>query len=149
MKRKLLITAGVIFVLFIIGAIVAEPATETDTKNKQEANSTQASEDAVTSEQQEKPETENTEPQQIEPLEYSLVEEKDISYAGCRRVSYKIKVADDANSEAVKATQQKLIDDKKGSWDDITVFTYNQSESDETIKNSGFTVDMAEYTACE
>jgi len=50
MKRKLLIAVGVIFVLFIIGAIVAEPATETDKNNKQEVASTEASEDAVPSE---------------------------------------------------------------------------------------------------
>ncbi len=49
MKRKLLITTGVIFVLFIIGAIVAEPATETS--NIEDVATSESSQDASTTEQ--------------------------------------------------------------------------------------------------
>jgi hypothetical protein len=82
-------------------------------------------------------------------LAYTLVEEKDISIQNCKRVTYKIKVADGSDVEAVKATSQKLIDDNKSKWEDITVWTYKDSETDEFIKNNGYTVDMAEYSTCK
>jgi len=83
------------------------------------------------------------------PAAYEIVEEKNISYANCRRVAYKIKVADGASPESVEAAQQQIIDEQISNWDDITVWTYNESDTDEYIKNSRFTVDMAEYSTCQ
>lgn len=80
---------------------------------------------------------------------YTVVEEKDISIENCSRVTYKIKLADDTTTDTVKATEQKLIDDNKSTWNDITVWTYKNSESDEFIKNNAYTVDMAEYSTCK
>lgn len=82
-------------------------------------------------------------------IPYELVEEKDISHQYCKRVTYKIKVADDANKDAVEATEQKIINDNKSNWEDITVWTYKNSDTNEFIKNNGFTVDMAEYSTCQ
>lgn len=125
---------GVIIVAVIAFVIIGvfSGVSETDT-NQAEVNNNEPAQSQTT----------------VEPLAYTLVEEKDISYQGCSRVAYKIKVADDADSEAVKATGQKIIEDNKAQWDDITVWSYNESESDEFVKNNGFTVDMAEYSTCE
>ena len=136
MSKQEKIIAAVIFAVIMV-VVIAMFSGGSDTQTNQ-------SQDNSTTTQQ----AQETEPV-IEPVEYTIVEEKDISFLDCSRVTYKIKVADDADPEAVKATEQQIIDEKKSTWDDITVWTYNNSESDEFIKNNAFTVDMAEYSTCE
>ncbi len=85
----------------------------------------------------------------VEPASYTLVEENDISILNCKRTTFKVKVADDASIESVKAMGQKIIDDNKSKWQDITVWSYKNSETDEFVKNNGYTVDMAEYSTCK
>ena len=74
-------------------------------------------------------------PKPANPVAYEVVEEKDFSYSNCRRVGYKIKVADGTSPESVDATQQQIIDENRSSWDDITVWTYNESDTDDYVKN--------------
>lgn len=85
----------------------------------------------------------------IKPTSFELVEEKDISFAGCKRVQYKVKVDPASNNESVSAMQDGLIESNKSEWDDITVFTYSNEKDDESIKLGIYDIDKAEYSTCE
>lgn len=80
-------------------------------------------------------------------VEYRIVEEKDISYAGCRRVTFKIIVPDDADKTALNNTMKTIVDKYKSGWDDITVWAYRFSEEND-LYMLPYTKGMKEYSSC-
>lgn len=85
----------------------------------------------------------------VESASYQLVEEQDTSYAGCKRVSYKVKIDPSSSDESIRAMQDGLIESNKAQWDDITIFTYSSENTDEAIKKSAYDIDIAEYSTCQ
>lgn len=80
-------------------------------------------------------------------LPYRVVEEKDISYGGCKRVGIKIVVPDDAVRADIDQTMDYVISSKKSAWKDITVWAYRFSE-EELAPTMGQTMGMREYSKC-
>jgi len=83
-----------------------------------------------------------------EPLPYEIFEEKDISYAGCKRTAISILVPDNSTQDDVDYTLETIINAHKNEWQDITVWAWKQSEKDIVGKTS-FTMGMKEYSTCE
>ncbi len=79
--------------------------------------------------------------------EHRVVETNDISYAGCKRVTFKIAVPDESAPAVVEQTMQQVINSKKSQWDDITVWAYKYSE-EENAKSMMNTMGMKEYSTC-
>jgi len=71
----------------------------------------------------------------VEPLgdllDYEIIEEDDISYAGCERVGIHITVPEDATQEDINFTMEYIIDDYLFWWDDVTVWVDNTGDMDE------------------
>jgi len=132
-KKIAIIAGGVLLFFVLVGVLAGEP--------QQQNQNTETVEQPVAQT------TDNSPAQEV--LDYTLVEEKDVSYAGCKRVTYKIKVADGADINDVKATEEKIIESNKQEWDDITVWTYNKSESDESVMQGIYTVSTSDYSACD
>ena len=80
--------------------------------------------------------------------EHRVVETNDISYAGCKRVSYAISVPDESLSGYAEETMQQIINSKKPHWDDITVWAYRYSEEPQ-IGSIPYTLGMKEYSTCD
>lgn len=91
--------------------------------------------------------TQETNENPVKAVEYEIVQEKNISYLGCRRVGIKITVPDDSKEDDVKQTMENIIEAKKTSWDDITVWAYKNSEKGSAIEMAE-TMGMKEYSTC-
>jgi len=89
---------------------------------------------------------ENTQPQN-QLLAYTIVEEEDISYLNCKRVGIRVTVPDDAQEGDVNFTLDKIIEDNKSEWEDITVWAYKNSEEAQ-VGTIGYTKGMREYSTC-
>ena len=90
-----------------------------------------------------------TEQAEVEPARFEIVEKSDTSYAGCKRVSYKVKVDPSSSSLSIVIMEKNLTDSNKSEWDDITIFTYSNENTDEVIKKSAYDIDTTEYSTCE
>lgn len=126
---------GIAIFAGLIMAIALASGTE-DTTNNQANNNQEST--VATSEQAE-----------VEPARFEIVEQQDTSYAGCKRVSYKVKVDPSSSEESVDAMQNNLLESNKSEWDDITIFTHSNENTDEVIKKSAYDIDIAEYSTCE
>jgi hypothetical protein len=84
----------------------------------------------------------------IEAIPYRVVTEEDISYAGCKRSSFRIVVPDDSEKTEVETVMKKIINSNKAQWDDITVWAYKDSEED-MVGKVGHTMGMMEYSICK
>ena len=82
-------------------------------------------------------------------ISYKIIEEKDISYLGCKRVGIKIVVPDDSEKEDVNYILTKVINRYKSDWDDITVWAYKYSEEERMDEVFGYTMGMKEYSVCK
>lgn len=71
-----------------------------------------------------------TEPEPKE-VEYRVIEEDDISYAGCKRIGVRIVVPDSAEQRDVDHTLYLLARDYLIDWDDVTVWAWGYSEEAE------------------
>lgn len=78
--------------------------------------------------------------------EYRIVEEKDISYGYCDRVTLRVVVPDGTTSDVVSNTAKKIIDDYYSNWNDITVWLF--FESDESYLGA-YTAGVEEFSVCE
>ena len=78
---------------------------------------------------------------------YRVIEERDISYAGCKRVGIKIVVPDTSVRTDIDQTMNQIINSKKSAWDDITVWAYRLSEEGIALV-SAHTMGMKEYSVC-
>jgi len=81
-------------------------------------------------------------------ISYRIVMNEDISYLGCKRGNIKIVVPDNANKTDVDYILQKIIDDNKSKWDDITVWAYKYSE-EQQIDRLPYSMGMKEYSICK
>ena len=68
-----------------------------------------------------------TEPEPDE-VAYRIIEEDDISYAGCKRLAVRVVVPDDAAERDVEHTLYLLARDYLIDWDDVTVWAWGYSE---------------------
>lgn len=91
--------------------------------------------------------TVRTEP--IELLDYTVVEKSQSSEDGCDSAVFKIKVAEGADDIQVEATEQDVISENKEGLDQLTVLTYEATDTDEFIRNNDFTVSKSVYGTCE
>lgn len=94
---------------------------------------------------------EKKEPEQMsggKEVSYKIIEEKDISYAGCKRVGIQIVVPDDAIQEDINYTLSKIITDYKSNWDDITIWAWGYSE-EKDIGKIGYTKGMKKHSICK
>ena len=80
-------------------------------------------------------------------VEYKIVEEMDISYLGCKRIGIKMIVPDDSDKRDVRYTSDKIIDQYKSKWNDITIWAYKYSEENQT--DGIYTMGIQEYSICE
>lgn len=128
-KAKLIIIAAI--AVMFIGTTVACSSTDTNT-----SNTTSTDEGA------------ETEKSQKETVKYEIVEEKDISYAGCKRVGIHIIVPDDSDKEKVKNTTEEIVENKKSEWQDITIWVLKDSEKDQIGKIAA-TMGIEEYSECK
>ena len=80
--------------------------------------------------------------------DYDVIEERDISYAGCRRVGLVVTMADDTSSVLVEATMQAIVERYRRNWDDITVWAHRHSERD-NAKISPYSLGTKEYSTCD
>lgn len=80
-------------------------------------------------------------------VSYRVIEEDDISYAGCNRVALRIVVPDDASQTNVDFTLTNIVNEHKESWDDITVWAWKESEIGE-VGATPATMGMKEYSTC-
>lgn len=81
-------------------------------------------------------------------IPYKIIEEDDISYAGCKRAGIRIVVPDDADKNDVDFTMAKITSDKKASWDDITIWAFKYSEESK-VGTIPYTMGMKEYSTCQ
>ena len=81
-------------------------------------------------------------------IPYKIIDEEDISYAGCKRVGIRIIVPDDVNKTDVSYILKKIIDNNKSKWNDITVWAYKYSEGQQ-VGQIPYTMGMEEYSICE
>ena len=79
--------------------------------------------------------------------EHRVIATEDISYAGCKRVTYRIAVPDESTTAYSEETMQQIIDSNKSKWDDITVWAFKYSEED-NAKNMMNTMGMKEFSTC-
>ena len=79
---------------------------------------------------------------------YEIVEEKDYSYSGCKRVAISILVPDNTNLKEIYPEMNKIIANKKKFWDEVTVFGYKISERKEFNKKA-YTMGKKEYSTCK
>ena len=93
------------------------------------------------------PQAENTQPQH-QLLAYKIADQDDLSYIGCKRTGLRVAVPDDSKQPDVDFTLEKIIDDYKSEWDDITVWVYGYSEESQ-VGLIGSTKGMKEYSVCE
>jgi len=98
------------------------------------------------------PEQQLKQPPQEQParkeVPYKIVEEEDISYLGCKRIGIRIVVPDEADKADVDYTLEKIINNYRSDWDDITVWAYKYSE-EEQVGTIPYTMGMKEYSTCE
>jgi len=80
-------------------------------------------------------------------IPYRIIEEEDISYLGCKRVGIRIVVPDNSDKTNVESVMEKIINDNKSKWSDITVWAFKYSEEDQ-IGKIGHTMGMKEYSTC-
>jgi hypothetical protein len=88
----------------------------------------------------------DTQPQ-LQLLAYKIIEQEDVSYLNCKRVGIRVTVPDDAQKGDVNFTLDKIIDDNKSKWDDITVWAYKNSEETQ-VGTIGHTKGVREYSIC-
>ncbi len=132
--KALLIVIGVIVVIFIIVGIAGG-----------------GGEKATTSEQpiqEEETETPRQEESSKKEVEYRIIEEDDVSYAGCKRLAIRIVVPDNSDKENVEYTMEMIIEGKKSKWDDITVWAWKYSEEKQVGKIIA-TMGQKEYSTCQ
>lgn len=128
LKKYLLYSLIAFIVLVGIGLVFSEPVPEQAQVTKSQ-------------DQQE------TQVRQVEPARYEVIQEEDISYLGCKRVTYRIAVPDSASQESVDLAMKRLIDEKKAQWGDITVWAYKNSEK-ERAASMAYTMGIKEYSTC-
>lgn len=63
-----------------------------------------------------------------ELVNYEIVEEDDISYANCKRASFRVLVADDADQNDIDYTLEEIAHEKLIYWNDVTLWAYGFSE---------------------
>jgi len=71
-----------------------------------------------------------SEPEPVE-VDYRIIEEDDISYAGCKRIGVRIVVPDNAERRDVDHTLYLLARDYLIDWDDVTIWAWGYSEESE------------------
>lgn len=62
-------------------------------------------------------------------IPFTVAQEKDISFAGCERVTFKVVVADDATQEQVDNVMASVMAEHEDDWDDLTVWAYGTSDN--------------------
>jgi len=133
-KRK---WVWIVVILFIIIISVGDSDNE---KNNLEQQSSQE-------QNQQQVEIDKTPEPTRKEVSYKIIEEEDISYMGCKRIGVRIVVPDDSNKADVSYTLQKIVNDYKSDWDDITVWAYKYSEESQVGKII-YTMGMKEYSTC-
>ncbi|MBU1083426.1 hypothetical protein KKE14_03260 [Patescibacteria group bacterium] len=79
---------------------------------------------------------------------YKVVSEEDISYINCKRVGIKIVVPDETDASSVEPVLEKIINENKSKWDDITVWAFKYSEEAQ-VGTIPYTMGMKEYSTCK
>ena len=90
-------------------------------------------------------ENKRTENKELIVQVYKIIDEDDISYAGCKRIGIRIIVPDDTNSIDVNIILEKIIANYKSKWNDITVWAYKYSEESQVGKIP-YSMGMKEYS---
>jgi hypothetical protein len=83
-----------------------------------------------------------------EEIPYKIITEENISYLGCKRVKIRITVPDNSEKSDVDYILEKLINENKSRWDDITVFAYKYSGEQE-IRTIPYSMGTKEYSTCK
>lgn len=77
----------------------------------------------------------NTPEEEPKEIDYTIVEEKDISYANCKRIGVSILVPDDAKKKDVDHTMYLLGRDYfMNDWDDVTIWSWGYGEKSDVGK---------------
>lgn len=79
-------------------------------------------------------------------VNYQVIEEENVSYAGCTRLAVRIVMEDSASSEDAEATV-KSVAEKYTDWNEVTVWGWGFSERSE-VGASMFTKGMHEAGSC-
>lgn len=85
--------------------------------------------------------------QTTQVTDYEVIEERDISYAGCKRVGLVVTVPDETQQAELESTMQAIVEKYRSKWDDITVWASRHSER-ETAPISPYTLGTKEYSTC-
>jgi hypothetical protein len=78
-------------------------------------------------------------------LQHRILTREDISYAACRRISFRIMVDRSASEKDIIALQQDFISRNKATWQDITVWVYRDTGEDWQWRLADYT---KEYSRC-
>lgn len=89
-----------------------------------------------------------TKPTSYQSVVYSLYDEADISYGGCKRIGVKVLVPTGTTIAEIKPQLEALGEQYKNDWDDITIWAYDPIDE----SNIDFLLDHVttyEYSVCE
>ena len=151
-RQNKLITLVIVLVVGVVifNTFNTKDAVNTDTQQPlvSEEKSTVATPKPVETETVEEKVVEIPEPVKVEAklAIYEIVEEEDISYAGCERLAIRVVMDDDATQADAKLTV-KTIAEKYSNWDEVTVWGWSFSERSE-VGASMFTKGMYEAGSC-
>ena len=79
---------------------------------------------------------------------YEVTDKQDLSYTNCKRVLINLLVQDDLTSDQAKDLTEKVFDDEKGNWDDISIWAYYQKDK-LFVGNTARAVAEKRQTVCE
>ena len=86
---------------------------------------------------------------EVKTTDYRIVSEEDISYAGCRRVVYRVLLDGDEEQSVIDSTLREAVVAKKDAWDNITFFAYDYSDEEMDVTKLAYTEGVAEHSTCE
>lgn len=81
--------------------------------------------------EQTEPETQEIEVKEdaeVKVIDYEIIKDNDVSYAGCKRREYKLLIKDDATQDEVRNVLEKVYNDKKDLSDKTVIYSYRTSD---------------------
>ena len=129
-----------VIVIFIVLIGVGIALTVNSTSSQEEKENISGNESMM---KKEAPTSQPTEKASDKEISYTIISEEDISYLGCKRTAVKVQIPDGTEQNDMNELAQDLINERKSSWEDITIWLYFQSTT------SSFADETKTYSNCD
>lgn len=83
-------------------------------------------------------------------VEYNIIQEEDISYLNCKRITIRVTVPDSSQKEDVDYTLGQIVNSYKNKgWEDVTAWAWKYSEEQEVKEGFiPYSMGIKEYSSC-